>query len=169
MGDKNVEERWPFEGMNSDVVGSTLAEEQKVHISDMLCFALYSASRAAIDAYRPLLDELGLTYPQYLVMLVLWERQSCSVKDLGQLLHLDSGTLSPLLKRLEGVGYIARQRRHSDQRVVDIVLTEEGSNLKMLASPIPQKISCQYGIEYGEYRDLLERLKKLTDHLSSPR
>ncbi|WP_420917148.1 MarR family winged helix-turn-helix transcriptional regulator [Dictyobacter halimunensis] len=154
--------------MNSDVEGGTLSEEKKIRISDMLCFALYSASRAAIDAYRPLLDELELTYPQYLVMLVLWERQSCSVKDLGQLLHLDSGTLSPLLKRLEVVGYIARQRRRSDQRVVDIVLTEEGGNIKALASTIPQKISCQYGIEYDEYRDLLERLKKLTDHLSSP-
>src|SRR4051794_5484100 len=93
-------------------------------IDDMLCFALYATSRATLDIYRPLLDEMGLTYPQYLVMLILWERGACSVKDIGNLLHLDSGTLSPLLKRLEAAGFIKRRRRTDDERVVDISLTE---------------------------------------------
>src|SRR5947209_9372283 len=82
-----------------------------VTIDDMLCFALYAASRATTDVYRPLLEELGLTYPQYLVMIVLWEHKTCSVKDIGHIVHLDSGTLSPLLKRLENEGLIKRQRR----------------------------------------------------------
>lgn len=143
------------------------ARDSDVTISDMLCFALYSASRAAMDVYRPLLDELGLTYPQYLVMIVLWEHETCTVKEIGQILHLDSGTLSPLLKRLEGAGFISRQRRASDERVVDIALTESGRALKLQASKIPQQISCQYGIEFDEYIELLSRLKKLTNHLST--
>ncbi|GER90751.1 MarR family transcriptional regulator [Dictyobacter vulcani] len=143
------------------------ARGSNVTISDMLCFALYSASRAAMDVYRPLLDELGLTYPQYLVMMVLWEHETCSVKEIGQILHLDSGTLSPLLKRLEGIGFISRQRRASDERVVDIGLTESGRALQTQASKVPEQISCQYGIEFDEYRELLSRLKKLTNHLST--
>src|SRR5579885_1180591 len=99
-------------------------------LDKQLCFALYEASRATIDLYRPLLDELGITYPQYLVLLILWERGTCSVKELGGLLHLDSGTLSPLLKRLEATGFIKRQRRAADERVVDISLTETGQALK---------------------------------------
>ena len=135
-------------------------------IDDMLCFALYAASRAAIDVYRPLLEELGLTYPQYLVMIVLWERKTCSVKEIGNILHLDSGTLSPLLKRLEGAGFIKRQRRVKDERVVDISLTEQGHALRERAVDVPVKVSCRYGIEFDEYIELLERLKKVTERLS---
>jgi DNA-binding MarR family transcriptional regulator len=137
-------------------------------INDMLCFALYAASRATTDIYRPLLAELGLTYPQYLVMIVLWEHQTCSVKDIGALLHLDSGTLSPLLKRLESAGFIKRQRRVADERVVDILLTEEGRALSKQAADIPGRISCQFGIEYDEYSELMGLLKKLTKRVSTP-
>src|ERR1019366_1302651 len=137
-------------------------------IDDMLCFALYAAARASMDVYRPLLEELGLTYPQYLVMIVLWERSSCSVKEIGTILHLDSGTLSPLLKRLEAAGFIKRQRRMQDERVVDISLTEEGHALRARAADVPVKVSCRYGIEFDEYIELLERLKNLTARLSSP-
>ena len=135
-------------------------------IDDMLCFALYAASRAAMDVYRPLLDELGLTYPQYLVMIVLWDRETCSVKEIGRTLHLDSGTLSPLLKRLESAGFIKRQRRTQDERVVDISLTEEGRALRERAADIPMKVSCRYGIEFEEYVTLLGQLKKLTERLA---
>ena len=135
-------------------------------IDDMLCFALYAASRAAMDVYRPVLDELGLTYPQYLVMIVLWERKSCSVKEIGRTLHLDSGTLSPLLKRLEGTGFIKRQRRAEDERVVDITLTEEGWALRERAADVPEKVRCRYGIEYNEYETLLKQLKQLTARLA---
>ncbi|WP_126631988.1 MarR family winged helix-turn-helix transcriptional regulator [Dictyobacter alpinus] len=144
-----------------------LAGNMNIKISDMLCFALYSASRAAMDIYRPLLDELGLTYPQYLVMIVLWEHETCSVKEIGQILHLDSGTLSPLLKRLEVAGFISRRRRSSDERVVDIILTDAGHELKIQAGRVPEQIRCQYGVEFDEYIELLGRLKKLTDHLST--
>lgn len=142
-------------------------DQNTLQIDDMLCFALYTASRAAMDAYRPLLDNIGLTYPQYLVMIALWEHETCSVKELGNLLRLDSGTLSPLLKRLEGAGFIKRQRRASDERIVDISLTDEGRALHQHAANIPAQIGCKYDIEFDEYIELLERLKKLTGHLSA--
>ena len=141
-------------------------EQGNGKIDDMLCFALYAASRAAMDVYRPLLDELDLTYPQYLVMIVLWDREICSVKDIGRTLHLDSGTLSPLLKRLESTGFIKRQRRTQDERVVDISLTDEGRALQERAADVPMKVSCRYGIEFDEYVTLLEQLKKLTARLA---
>src|SRR5690349_7328860 len=127
-------------------------------LDDMLCFALYATSRATMDIYRPLLDEMGLTYPQYLVMLILWERETCSVKDIGTLLHLDSGTLSPLLKRLEAAGFIKRQRRSDDERVVDISLTEAGRALEARAAQIPAQFGCKLGIQYEEYLDLMKHL-----------
>lgn len=130
-----------------------------------LCFALYEASRATIDIYRPLLDELGITYPQYLVLLILWERGMCSVKEIGQLLHLDSGTLSPLLKRLEATGFITRQRRASDERVVDISLTAEGHALQERAATIPEQFICELKLTFEEYTVLMTRLKQLTSKL----
>jgi DNA-binding MarR family transcriptional regulator len=112
-----------------------------------------------------LLDELGITYPQYLVLLILWERGTCSVKEFGQLLHLDSGTLSPLLKRLESSGLITRQRRANDERVVDISLTAAGQALQEPAAAIPEHFACALELTYDEYRDLLAHLKKLTRQL----
>jgi DNA-binding MarR family transcriptional regulator len=146
---------------------TTMPNLDKVTIDNMLCFALYAASRATTDVYRPLLEDLGLTYPQYLVMTVLWEHETCSVKDIGSILHLDSGTLSPLLKRLESAGLIKRQRRVEDERVVDITLTDEGRALKRRAADVPAKLSCKFGIEYDEYTELMGLLKKLTEHLSA--
>lgn len=141
--------------------------ENLLKLDTQLCFALYEASRATIDIYRPLLDELGITYPQYLVLLVLWERGTCSVKEIGNLLHLDSGTLSPLLKRLEATGFIRRQRRVSDERVVDISLTNQGQELKKRAALIPEKFFCELDLSLDEYTYLLTRLKKLTAQLHS--
>jgi DNA-binding MarR family transcriptional regulator len=138
-----------------------------IKIDEMLCFTLYAASRAAMDVYRPLLDELGITYPQYLVMIVLWEYETSSVKDIGNMLRLDSGTLSPLLKRLESAGFIKRQRRANDERVVDISLTAEGRALQERASDVPAQISCKYGIEIDEYKEIMKLLKKLIKQLSS--
>lgn len=134
-------------------------------LEKQLCFALYEASRATIDIYRPLLDELGITYPQYLVLLILWERGTCSVKQIGQLLHLDSGTLSPLLKRLEATGFIIRQRRANDERVVDISLTSRGQALQEQAASIPEKFVCELDLTFEEYSGLLTRLKQLTARL----
>ncbi|MEZ0339299.1 MarR family winged helix-turn-helix transcriptional regulator [Mycobacterium sp. pV006] len=109
-------------------------------LDDQLCFALYSASRAVTAAYRPLLDELGLTYPQYLVLLVLWEEEPCTVGRLGDRLHLDSGTLSPLLKRLESAGLVRRRRTAPDERRVTITLTPAGRALEERAACIPERL-----------------------------
>ncbi len=141
-------------------------DPNNLKIDHMLCFTLYATSRAVMDAYRPLLEEVGLTYPQYLVMVVLWEHGTCSVKDIGNILHLDSGTLSPLLKRLESAGFITKQRRASDERIVDISLTAEGRALQLRAADVPIKISCKYGIEFDDYIELMTRLKKLTANLA---
>ena len=141
------------------------AKLEAMKLDRQLCFALYEASRATIDVYRPLLDELGVTYPQYLVLLILWERGACSVKEIGSLLHLDSGTLSPLLKRLEAAGFIKRQRRANDERIVDISLTDEGHALKKRAASIPEKFYCELDLSFDDYTSLLVRLKTLTQQL----
>ncbi len=108
-----------------------------LQLDNQLCFALYSTSLAMTKVYKPLLDELGLTYPQYLAMLVLWERDGLMVSELGDRLYLDSGTLTPLLKRLEASGYISRLRDVNDERRVHITLTSLGRKLKSRAAKIP--------------------------------
>ena len=108
-----------------------------LQLDNQLCFALYSTSLAMTKVYKPLLDELGLTYPQYLAMLVLWERDGLMVSELGDKLYLDSGTLTPLLKRLETSGYISRIRALEDERRVYITLTSSGRKLKTRAAKIP--------------------------------
>ncbi|MFF7856192.1 MarR family transcriptional regulator [Streptomyces sp. NPDC007904] len=115
-------------------------------LDDQLCFALYAASRAVTARYRPLLEELGLTYPQYLVMLVLWERDAISVRDLGAALQLESSTLSPLLKRLEANGLLRRERRSDDERSVAIRLTAEGTALRARAEAVPLAIGDAMGL-----------------------
>ncbi|MCX4760250.1 MarR family transcriptional regulator [Streptomyces sp. NBC_01275] len=115
-------------------------------LDDQLCFALYAASRAVTARYRPLLDELGLTYPQYLVMLVLWEQDSISVRELGAALQLESSTLSPLLKRLEANGLLRRERRPDDERSVALRLTEEGARLRERAGSVPLAIGDAMGL-----------------------
>jgi len=130
-------------------------------LDEQVCFALYSASRAVTGAYRPILDELGLTYPQYLVLLVLWERGAVSVKDLGAALRLDSGTLSPLLKRMQGNGLVRRQRRAEDERSVEITLTPRGLALRDRARSVPDRLLATLDIPHeqlGPLRDLLRRV-----------
>jgi MarR family transcriptional regulator, organic hydroperoxide resistance regulator len=134
-------------------------------LDDQLCFALYAASRAVTSVYRPLLDDLGLTYPQYLVMLVLWERGSCPVKDLAAALQLDYGTLTPLLKRLETAGHLRRQRRPGDERTVDIALTEAGADLRERARAIPPAISRAMALTTSDTAALRDLLRRLTDNL----
>jgi DNA-binding MarR family transcriptional regulator len=127
-----------------------------------VCFALYTAGHAVTARYRPLLDELGLTYPQYLVLLALWERDERTVKDLGAALRLDSSTLSPLLKRLEAAGLVARERRHDDERSVTVRLTAEGSALRTRAAGIPARLLCDGGLDPGELVELRDTLVRLT-------
>lgn len=116
-------------------------------LEHQVCFPLYAASRALTAAYRPLLAPLGLTYPQYLVMLVLWERGTVPVGVLGAALHLDSGTLSPLLKRLEAAGLVERRRSTEDERVVHAQLTTAGRELRAAAQDVPRRIAETTGLD----------------------
>lgn len=143
--------------------------DDELLLSNQLCFALYRASRSITQIYRPLLDELGLTYPQYLVMLVLWERDSLPVKELGTALDLDSGTLSPLLKRLAAAGFISRGRSPEDERSVVVSLTDAGRRLRRRAKSVPGKISCATEMSYEDVVSLRSTLTSLADTLGSHR
>ncbi|TVT62889.1 MarR family transcriptional regulator [Amycolatopsis rhizosphaerae] len=138
-------------------------------LDDQVCFALYAASRAVTNLYRPLLDKLGLTYPQYLVMLVLWEHGSRQVKELGKALDLDSGTLSPLLKRLEKLGLIRRERRAEDERSVSVTPTEAGIALQERATCLPDTIADAMGLNPQALDDLRDTLRQLTDSVQNYR
>lgn len=131
-------------------------------LDQQLCFALYAASRSVTGLYRPLLEPLGLTYPQYLVMLVLWEQDGLTVRELGQRLQLDSGTLTPLLKRLQSAGLITRQRRQQDEREVDIRLTDAGLALRDKASGIPECLAQCMKLPFEQMQSLRDELKRLT-------
>lgn len=144
-----------------------------LRLDQQLCFALYAASRAMTRAYGPLLEPLGLTYPQYLVMLVLWENNNtATVKHLGDRLQLDSGTLTPLLKRLEAEGYLTRNRSRQDERVVEITLTEAGAALKALAEDIPAAVAQCCGVDkpqdWERFFGLRDALHRLVSILNSP-
>lgn len=131
-------------------------------LDNQLCFSLYAASRALTGLYRELLGELGLTYPQYLVMLALWEHGTLSVKGLSRVLHLDSGTLSPLLRRLEGAGAITRTRSAADERVVEIGLTDHGAAMRERALGVPERLIGASGLSAERARDLITTLDELT-------
>jgi DNA-binding MarR family transcriptional regulator len=124
-----------------------MAERSPLLLDDQLCFALYSASRAVTRAYGPLLEPLGLTYPQYVTMLVLWEHDDLSVSEIGERLLLDSGTLTPLLKRLEQQELVRRTRSADDERVVRIELTPKGRALRKKAVGVPEALACSAGFD----------------------
>lgn len=142
-----------------------LIRQEGLKVDNMLCFALYAASRTAVDSYRPLLDKIGITYPQYLVMLLLWEQEPRTIKDIGTVLYLDSGTLSPLLKRLEKKGLLNRQRDTQDERLVNISLTAQGHALKEQVRDLPEILFCQIGWPVEEFGSLVERLHRLTERI----
>lgn len=136
-----------------------------LRLDQQLCFALYATSLAMTKLYKPMLAPLGLTYPQYLVMLVLWERDDRAVHELGELLQLDSGTLTPLLKRMEAAGFIHRQRDTEDERRVRIRLSEQGQTLKAQAASIPSAIMCRVGLEGDQVVALRAELHELRQRL----
>lgn len=131
-------------------------------LDNQLCFAVYSASHAFARAYRPRLEALGLTYPQYLAMLVLWERDGVSVKAIGERLGLDSGTLTPLLKRLEAAGLVARARDTADERQVLVSLTAAGRELRGPAAGLPQFMARTLGLSVADMKRLKAELEGLT-------
>ncbi|WP_298260924.1 MarR family transcriptional regulator [Bradyrhizobium sp.] len=144
-----------------------LVSDQLLRLDNQICFAVYSASHAFNRVYKPLLDRLGLTYPQYLVMLVLWERAGVPVKEIGERLHLDSGTLTPLLKRLEQAGLVKRARSTEDERQVLIGLTAQGSGLKDKARAVPPSILAAAQCSVAELTAVKNEIVALRDRLNA--
>jgi DNA-binding MarR family transcriptional regulator len=141
---------------------ANVQDEEFLRLDNQICFSLHAASRAFNSVYRIALKDLGLTYPQYLVMLVLWEYGELPVKSIGEHLRLDSGTLSPLLKRLEAVGYVERRRSPEDERSVTARPTSTGAALREKALQIPRRMAASTGLSLAEVRELRARLDALT-------
>ena len=148
-------------------MGTQTDEARK--LANQLCFAVYSTAHAFNKVYKPLLDPLGLTYPQYLVMLILWDEDEVTVKELGQRLQLDSGTLTPLLKRLEANGLVTRRRSEEDERRVLIALTPAGRALDAKAAEVPRDLFCSTGLTLDGLNQLRDTLVALRGQLSSSR
>jgi DNA-binding MarR family transcriptional regulator len=146
-------------------MASRLNPDDLLKVDNFICFALYSAGHAFTRLYKPLLDPLGLTYPQYLVMAVLWEKDDRPVGEIGEKLLLESSTLTPLLKRLEAAGMVRRTRDRDDERVVRIQLTPEGAALKQKALGIPAAIGCSTSLSVPEVVKLTGEIKALRKKL----
>lgn len=140
-------------------------DSEILKLDNQLCFALYACSREINKLYKPYLDTLGITYTQYVTLLVLWEKDNLTVKELGIKLHLDSGTLTPLLKKLESMDIIVRLRDKEDERNVYVKLTDKGSEMKEKALQIPNKVFCETGLSLEEVISLRESLKHLLVNL----
>jgi len=130
-------------------------------LENQLCFPLYACSKEVVKRYKPFLDELDLTYTQYITMMVMWEKRSINVKELGDCLFLDSGTLTPLLKKLENKGYISRERSKTDERNLIVTITEKGENLKEKAVDVPVKMGQCVNLTGEEAKTLYRLLYKL--------
>ncbi len=135
-------------------------------LDNQLCFALYDASRKVTSLYRQHLKSLGLTYPQYLVLMVLWEHGCLTVKELGNRLSLDSGTLTPMLKRLEAGGYLNRNRSKKDERELEVKLTQKGKDVSTEADCIPGKLVCSFGLEEDKIFELRDSLKEFINSIN---
>jgi DNA-binding MarR family transcriptional regulator len=141
---------------------------EKLKLENQLCFPLYACSREIIKRYKPFLDEIGLTYTQYIAMMVLWERKQVTIKKMGELLYLDSGTLTPLLKKMEAAGLLRRSRAREDERSVIVELTEKGEQLKDQAVTIPDRMSQCISVNKEESRDLYRLLYQILGQTEDP-
>jgi len=139
-----------------------VATDDNLRLEHQLCVALYDASRAIVGCYRPLLAELGITYSQYTVLLVLWERDTATLRDLGEVLHLDSATLSPMVKRLEAAGLVTRRRGAHDERLLDVTITDAGRRLRDGASAAQRSVEQLTGLDPAELAALRDQLNELT-------
>lgn len=148
-------------------IAPSAPEIDPLSLDNQICFALYTAAQAIKKSYRPLLDDLGLTYPQYLVMIVLWQNDGLKVSEIGERLNLDSGTLTPVLKRLENTGLVRRARRLHDEREVEISLTDVGRSLKPRALTVREKIVDRIGMTEDALADLRGDLRNLVTLLSA--
>lgn len=136
-------------------------KDEPTGLETMLCFELYAASRALTGLYRPALDAAGLTYPQFIALRVIWERERITVRDLGSVLHLDSGTLSPLLKRLETQGLIRRERGTHDERTVWITPTGQSQAIRAQVHDLPQRLGCALDLDVEEFVTLMRLLSRI--------
>lgn len=140
-------------------------DNDALKLENQLCFPLYACSREVVKKYKPFLDEIGLTYTQYITMMVLWEKKSVTVKSLGESLYLDSGTLTPVLKRLEADGFVDRTRSTEDERNLIVTLTEKGEKLKLDAIEIPAKIGACIQLSPEDAKTLYRLLYKVLDQM----
>lgn len=139
---------------------------EQLKLENQLCFPLYAAAKEVVRKYKPYLDELDLTYTQYITMMALWEKESMNVKELGSMLYLDSGTLTPLLKKLEQKGYVTRCRCKEDERNLIISITEKGDALKEKAASIPSELTCKYvNLTEEEIRTTYHTIYKLLNQM----
>ncbi|MCY1720080.1 MarR family transcriptional regulator [Prolixibacteraceae bacterium Z1-6] len=137
--------------------------DDKLKLKSQVCFPIYALSREIVKHYRPFLDEIDITYPQYLAMMVLWENEPQTVNQIGDKLNLDNGTITPLLKRLAAKGFISRKRKSCDERVVEISLTESGKQLKSKAEKVPQKVVESMGVTPEDLMQLKAIVLKILD------
>lgn len=138
-----------------------MKQNELLKLENQICFPMYVASRMITRAYQPMLDEMGITYPQYLVLMALWEQDEQTVNEIGQKLYLNTNTITPLLKRMEKTGLIARTRSKEDERKVMITLTDQGLALKEKAYCIPEQILGKTGLQADDMGDLREQIYKL--------
>ncbi len=138
-----------------------MTQYENLKLDRQLCFALYAATHAITRTYRILLEDHGLTYPQYLVMLVLWEKDSISVSTIASKLELDSGTLTPMLKKLEVAGLLSRKRNKQDERIVIVMLTDKGNQLQHQIANIQKSVACQTGLSNDDFVTLRDSLHQL--------
>ena len=143
-----------------------MSQFENLKLKNQLCFALYAATNAITRAYRSRLSHIGLTYSQYLVMMVLWEADGITVKNIAQQLHLDSPTITPLLKRLESAGFLKRQRNANDERVVNIFLTDAGRNIQARVAEMQKGVACQTGMQETQFIELRSTLHELIDTIN---
>lgn len=142
-----------------------LDKYEEIKLDNQVCFSLYAASREIIKLYKPVLDKYNLTYTQYIAMLVLWEDEKSTVKEIGKRLHLDSGTLTPLLKKIESMGLITRYRDVNDDRVVIVELTEKGKSLRDHVTEVPREITCKVNMPIENLIELKKHLDELLKSL----
>lgn len=143
-----------------------MSEFDNLKLKNQLCFALYAATNAITRAYRTRLSQIGLTYPQYLVMMILWEKDGLTVKGLADHLQIDSSTITPLLKRLESTGFLFRQRSVTDERSVNVFLTESGRNIQASVADMQKGVACQTGLPESQFVELRSTLHQLVDNLN---
>ena len=144
-----------------------MSKYENLKLDRQLCFALYSATNSITRLYRSLLDDYDLTYPQYLVLLVLWEKDDIAIKEVMKRLNLDSGTLSPIIKRLQNAGLVEKVRNDSDERVVRLLLTDKARHLEPMIAEVQNQVACQTQLSSTEFFELLDRLNQLAKTLNT--